>query len=504
MSIVISIVPLLAVLISLLAMPMIFILRKQPNVRDACSVIAGMAQFSCVLWMVPAIRSGKMFVYPLMNLPSMFPRIGFNLRVDGLGLLFAGVASFLWILTSIYSIGYMRGLDEHSQTRYFICFAGALTGAIGVAFSADLLTMFLFYELLTIITWPLVTHHETAEAYSAGKKYLAYLMGSAKLFLFPAIVFTYSLAGTGTFKRGGIFPSTVSSGWITVIFILFMAGFVKAGMMPFHNWLPSAMIAPTPVSALLHAVAVVKVGVFLVVRIVLDVFGLDLLRDLYLGVFMAGIASFTIIAASAIALRQDNLKARLAYSTISQLSYVILGVMLLSSSGVRGSVVQIVAHAFAKITLFFCAGAIYVFLHKKNVSELSGVAKQLPWTMGAFTVGALSLIGVPPLAGFVSKWWLALGSIEAVTKNDRSGFLFLFVLLSSTLLNAAYFLPIVYKAYFEPLGGTVGAEVAVGRRETSLAIVLPLVVTAICVVVAGLILSWWDSAFTVLFLPLLG
>lgn len=475
-----SIVPLLAIGVSTLAALMIVVFRNSPDIRDGCSIAAAVAQFGFVISMVPLIQDGKVIEYHLMNLGPALPNAGFNLRVDGLGFLFGAIASFLWILTTIYSIGYMRGLKEHSQTRYFACFALALTGALGVAFSADLLTLFLFYELLSFVTWPLVIHHETAEAYSGGKKYLTYLVGSAKLFLLPAIIFTYSFAGTLTFKHGGIFPVDVNPLWITAIFVLFLAGIVKAGIMPFHNWLPTAMVAPTPVSALLHAVAVVKVGVFSVVRIALDVFGVDTLTRLNIGIPAALFASATVLLASIIALKQDNLKARLAYSTVSQLSYVILGVMLLTPDGIKGSVMQIAAHAFGKITLFFCAGAIYVALHKKNISELSGMGKKMPWTFAAFTVGALSLIGVPPLAGFMSKWWLAVGSIQA------NSLLILFVLLSSALLNAAYFLPIIYKAYFGAPAGTVGAAASTERQEAPMTMVVPLLVTAVGTLMVGL------------------
>lgn len=475
MNTIVSVIPLYVIGVSLMAALLIFIYRDYPNIRETCSLVAGIFQFWVIVNMIPVIWKGYVIEYPIMNLGPLFPHIGFNIRVDGLGLLFAGVASFLWILTTIYSIGYMRSLKEHSQTRYYACFAIALTGVMGAAFSADLLTLFLFYELITFSTWPLVVHYETVEAYSGGKKYLTYLVGSAKLFLLPAIVFTYSLAGTGTFKHGGIFLKSVDPIWITVIFVLFLAGITKAGIMPFHNWLPTAMIAPTPVSALLHAVAVVKVGVFSIVRISLDIFGIDTLSRLHLGTIGVIIASITILGASIIALKQDNLKARLAYSTISQLSYVVLGVMLLTPDGIKGSVMQIVAHAFGKITLFFCAGAIYVTLHKKNISELSGMGRKMPWTFGAFTIGALSLIGVPPLAGFTGKWWLAVGSMEANSP------IVLFVLLSSTLLNAAYFLPIIYKGYFE-----MPDSVSLKYHEAPLAMLWPLLLTAVGTLIVGL------------------
>ncbi len=470
---VVSIVPLLAVAVAAAGGLMVLALGRQPNLREGVSLLAGAVQFILVMSMAPVVWAGGVVKYQLVEL---LPGVTLSFRVDGPGLLFGGVASFLWMVTTVYSMGYMRTLEEHAQTRFFACFALSLSAALGVAFSGSLFTLFLFYEVLTFVTYPLVIHHQTAAAFAGGRKYMVYLLGTSKTFLLAALMLTYVVAGTLEFKPGGLFPAGADPVLLTVIFILFMAGLTKAAIMPLHNWLPTAMIAPTPVSALLHAVAVVKVGVFSVVLVMVDVFGVALLGRLQVGIPTAFFVSVTILLASVIALTQDNLKLRLAYSTVSQLSYVILGVALLTPAGMVGSVMQIGVHAFAKITLFFCAGAIYVALHKTQVSELSGLARRMPWTMAAFTVGALSLIGVPPLAGFTSKWWLVVGSIEAQQP------LLLFVLLSSTLLNAAYFLPILYKAYFEaPAGG----ESAV-RQEAPWTMVVPLLLTAAVTVMLGL------------------
>ncbi|MBI3580845.1 MAG: monovalent cation/H+ antiporter subunit D family protein [Nitrospinae bacterium] len=474
MKTVVSIVPLLAILVSVAAAFGIFFLRNTPNGREACSITAALVKFGLVMSLYPLIRDGYVVECPLVAFPAgLMPNLGFALRVDALGFLFAAVASFLWILTTMYSIGYMRALNEHSQARYYVCFALALTGALGVAFSANLLTLFLFYELITVSTYLLVVHDETEESYSAGTKYLTYLMGTGKLFFLPAIIFTFGLTGTLDFKSAGIF-SGVDPFWVGLTLVLFVAGVAKSGLMPFHNWLPSAMVAPTPVSALLHAVAVVKAGVFTVVRIVVHVYGVDFLSHLGIGVVMAFVASVTVVGASVVALRQDNLKLRLAYSTISQLAYVVLGVMLLTPDGVRGSILQIVAHAFGKITLFFCAGAIYVGIHKKYISEMAGIGKTMPWTMGAFTVGAFSMIGVPPLAGFAVKWRLLLGSMEAQQIPIA------LVLLGSTLLNAAYFLPVIKKAYFEE------SDDAAHQHEAPLIMRVALVTTAIGTCLVGI------------------
>ncbi len=470
---VVSIVPLLAVVVAAVGGLMVLALGRHPNLREGGSLLAGAVQFILVMSMVPVVWAGGVVKYQVVEL---LPGVTLGFRVDGPGLLFGGVASFLWMVTTVYTMGYMRTLQEHAQTRFFACFALSLSAALGVAFSGSLFTLFLFYEVLTFVTYPLVIHHQTAAAFAGGRKYMVYLLGTSKTFLLAALLLTYMVAGTLEFKPGGLFPAGADPVLLTLIFVLFMAGLTKAAIMPLHNWLPTAMVAPTPVSALLHAVAVVKAGVFSVVLVMVDVFGVDLLGRLQVGIPMAYFVSATILLASVIALTQDNLKLRLAYSTVSQLSYVILGVALLTPAGMVGSVMQITVHAFAKITLFFCAGAIYVASHKTQVSELSGLARRMPWTMGAFTVGALSLIGVPPLAGFTSKWWLAVGSIEAQQP------MLLIVLLSSTLLNAAYFLPILYKAYFEaPAGG----ESAL-RQEAPWTMVVPLLLTAAVTVMLGL------------------
>ena len=381
----------------------------------------------------------------------------------------------------------MRSTNEGSQTRYFACFAVALSSTIGVAFSANLFTMFLFYEGLTIITYPLVAHKGTAEAKSGARKYAIYLLGAAKAFLVAAIILTYNLTGTLEFSRAGIFPASVQlvhPELLYVIFVLFLFGFAKCAIMPFHGWLPAAMVAPTPVSALLHAVAVVKTGVFTVLRVIFFVFGADLMMDIGVDVFVITFASFTIIIASLLALSRDNLKARLAFSTISQLSYIILGAALLTPSAMIGGIIHITNHAFSKITLFFCAGSIYVSSHKTEISQLNGIGKKMPWTMAAFTIATLSMIGIPPVSGFVTKWYLVIGSLE------RHSVSVLAVLLASSFLNAAYFVPIIYKAYFvdndlDTRHSNLDGQNNEGVKEIPL-MVVPLILTAIVSVVLGL------------------
>ena len=435
---IVSLKPLIAVLVSLAVIPVLVSARK-PNVREAWTFAAAFIKFGIIAAMVPQVMAGTTLEF---SIATLFAGVEFKLRVDAFGLLFALVSSFLWIVTSAYSIGYMRGLKEHSQTRYYCFFAAALSATVGVAFSANLLTMYIFYEILSLSTYPLVTHHQDEEARRSGRKYLFYIMGGSIGLVLPAMIGVYLITGTLDFTGGGILGGGVSSALALTLLLMFVFGFSKAAIMPVHAWLPAAMVAPTPVSALLHAVAVVKVGVFCVFRVISEIFGPEMLLSFNFGPLLCWIAAVTILASSLIALSQDNLKRRLAFSTIGQLSYIVLGAALLSKSGMTGGMLHIAMHAFGKITLFFCAGAIVLATGIKNISEMVGIGKQMPLTMTAFFIGALSVIGLPPCGGFISKWHLAIGTIEA------EQFAMLAVLLISSLLNAAYFLPIVYRAFF--------------------------------------------------------
>lgn len=468
--------PLLAILVS--AVAALFIARtgeRRANLREFWSVAAGVLQLALVAWMIPDILAGRT---PQLVVSRLLPGIELAFRVDAFGLLFALGASVLWVATSFYSIGYMRSLEEHAQTRYFACFALALSATMGVAFSANLFTLFLFYEALTLTTYPLVGHKETGEAKAGARTYVIYLLGAAKVLLIPAIILTYNVAGTLEFRKGGILPAaalTTEPRLLLVVFALFLFGFAKNAVMPLHSWLPAAMVAPTPVSALLHAVAVVKTGVFSTLRVFLFVFGPEAMRLLGADKLALGAASVTILVGSLLALGQDNLKARLAFSTISQLSYIVLGAALLTPSGITGGVAHITNHAVSKITLFLCAGSIYVSAHKTEISQMSGIARRMPWTMAAFAVASVSLIGIPPASGFISKWYLAVGSVE------RGNAWMLGVLLVSSLLNAAYLGPIVYRAYFEeaPDSGHENEIVEVPWM------VIPLVLTALASLLLG-------------------
>jgi len=466
-----SIKPLLAVLVSLSAVPILVTSNRIPNVREAWTFVAAVVKFLIVVSMLPTVLNGIEIVY---TVAEVIPGLAIKFRVDALGMLFALVSSSLWIITSAYSIGYMRGLKEHSQTRYFCYFAVCLSATIGVAFSANLLTLYLFYEILSLATYPLVTHHQDPEARKSGRKYLLYIVGGSIGLALPAMLISYNLAGTLEFAKQGFLPGTASSSLLVVVLIMFIFGFAKAAIMPFHSWLPAAMVAPTPVSALLHAVAVVKVGVFSIVRVLTGVFGTDLLVSFDFGGIIITICCVTILLGSLIALSQDGLKRLLAFSTIAQLSYIVLGIGLLSPKGLTGGMLHIAMHAFGKITLFFCAGAIFVATGKKNISEMIGIGRRMPVTMGAFFIAALSITGVPPCGGFWSKWYLLLGSLEA----DQMAVVV--VLLGSSFLNACYFMPIVYKAFFcKPEDALFENKV----QEAPAFCVVPLVITAVISVV---------------------
>ena len=460
---------LLAILAPLLGAGLVMATGKRPNVREFCSFLAAATLFVITASLIPAVHAGLKLHFTVFQL---LPGLSISLRADALSMVFAISASFLWVITVFYSAGYMRGLREHEQTRFNTCFALALFGAIGCAFADNLLTLYLFYEIVSICTYPLVAHHQDEESYESGKKYLTYLTSTAKGLILPAMVFIYVLTGNLDFANNittGILPADVNRWVVTVLYACCILGFAKNGVMPLHNWLPSAMVAPTPVSALLHAVAVVKVGVFSTVRVMLYVFGTRTMHDLNLGLPTAYCVSITIVVGSIVALSKDNLKARLAYSTVSQLSYIILGVALLSDTGIEGGLIHIANHAFSKITLFFCAGAIYVATHKKDISEMSGLGRVMPFTFGAFALASLSMIGAPPVAGFVTKWYLLNGAWDARSIG------IIVVLLVSTLLNAAYFAPVVYQGFF---GKASAADVSHKYTEAHPLMVVPLAITA--------------------------
>ena len=463
---IVSIWPMAAILVSLLGALPIILSDRQPNLRESWTILIALVKVMIVASLLPGILAGNNYVF---TIAQVIPGVPIELRVDALGMIFALVASCLWLFTSIYSIGYMRALNEHAQTRYFASFAVAISATLGVAFAGNLLTMYLFYEVLSLSTYPLVTHEQTAEARSSGRKYLTYILGTSIGLALPAMLITYSVAGTLDFTSGGILAGKASPELLALLVVLFLFGFAKAGLMPFHGWLPAAMVAPTPVSSFLHGVAVVKAGVFAIFRVIFDILGPETLQSADLGSLITYIASVTILIASMVALTQDSMKRRLAYSTIGQLAYMVLGAGMLTATGMVGGVMHLAMHAFGKITLFFCAGAIYVASKKKYISQMDGLGRRMPITYLAFFLGSLSIIGMPPMGGFISKWGMLIGAVE----GDQM--VLIAVLLISSLLNAAYFFPIVYRGFLMPTPEGEGE----GIKEAPIFCLVPLSVTAL-------------------------
>lgn len=452
-----------------------WIARREPNLRESITITTSLLLLITVLSLLPTILAGER---PSVTLLEIAPGLSLSFTIEPLGMLFAIVAAGLWPLNSIYSIGYMRGNNEKNQTRFYICFAIAIASAVGIAFAGNMLTLFIFYEVLTLSTYPLVTHKGNADAMRSGRLYLGILLTTSIGFLLLAVVWTWALAGTLDFTPGGILNGKIEGLLLPILLGLYMFGIGKAALMPFHRWLPAAMVAPTPVSALLHAVAVVKAGVFTVVKVTVYIFGIDLLSSTGASEWLVWVAAITLTLASLVALTKDNLKARLAYSTVSQLSYVVLGAMLATAMGVMGGALQIAMHAVGKITLFFCAGAIYTAHHKTEISQMDGLGRLMPFTYGAFLIGALSIIGLPPLGGSWSKWYLMLGAADA------GQLVMIGILMLSSLLNVAYLLPIVARGFFLPTPNFAvqEAESSGIRRnalqEAPLACVVPLCITA--------------------------
>ena len=450
---------------------------RNPNRRETVTVASGVLLSLLVAALAATVDWDTA---PRLVLAEPIDGLALAFSPEPLGLVFALVASFLWPVTSVYAIGYMRAHHEENQTRFYAAFAVSIGAAMGIALAANMFTLFVFYEVLTVATYPLVTHAGTDAARRAGRVYLGLLMGTSIMFLLLAMVWTWGLTGTLEFTPGGVFGD--EGGLVLgTLLVLYVIGTGKAALMPFHRWLPAAMVAPTPVSALLHAVAVVKAGVFTILKVAVYLFGIDTIADLAAADWLAALAALTILLGSLVAMTKDNLKARLAYSTISQLSYIILGAMLGVAAGVVGGGMHVVMHAFGKITLFFCAGAILVAAHKTRVSELDGLGRTMPLTMLAFLIGALSIVGLPPFGGTWSKWWLVQGTL------DTGAWMLTLVLLISSLLNIAYLVVIPVRGFF-----VAPASPSSGVREAPWPSLMAIGVTALGCVVLFL---WPDALY---------
>ncbi len=452
----------IAVALPLLACAAVVLLRRRPAARETASVVIGVALAGVVLSLWPTVDHG-----PRFELWTWLPGLSFEFALEPLGLLFATVAAVLWPVTTVYAAGYLRAEQDRAQTRFFVFFALTIAAAMWIALSANLITLLVGYEVMTLATWPLVAHTGSADARRGARTYVVVLLATSIGLLLPAIVWTWVLAGSTEFRPGGLLAGQAGTGVLTLLFALYLFGIGKAALMPVHRWLPSAMVAPTPVSALLHAVAVVKAGVFTVLKVTVYVFGLDTLRETGAAVPMTWVAAFTLLAAGLVAVRSDNLKRRLAYSTVSQLAYIVLAAGLANEVAVAGGALHLVTHAVGKITLFLCAGAIAATAHRTRVSELDGLGRAMPWTFAAFLVAAISIIGLPPGAGMWSKWLLVLGAAES------EQVVLLVVMLVGSLLSVAYLMPIPVRAFLRP-----PSEPA-AHGEAAPAMTVPLTLTAL-------------------------
>ena len=424
-------------------------LANRPVWRDAAGPIGGVVTFISALKVALAVQAGET---PRLFVAQIADGLAIDFAVTPLGAIFGLVASGLWILAGLYSVGYMRGAKEKHQTRFAAFYAVAVHAAMAIAWSGNLLVLFIFYEILTFSTYPLVTHKESQAARDAGRLYMSILVGTSIVLLLPAVIWVWMVTGNLEFRSGGILADALDPKMSPVLLALFAFGVGKAALMPIHRWLPAAMVAPTPVSALLHAVAVVKAGVFTILTTVVYVFGIDFLSESGATTWLVWLASFTILSSSFVAITKDDIKARLAYSTISQLSYIVLGAAIASSVAVQGAALHIVMHAAGKITLFFCAGAIYVQAHLTKISELDGQGREMPWIFVAFFIGALSIIGIPPAGGSWSKFMLMVGAV------DSQLFFVLAVLGVSSLLNIYYLLEPLSRGFFRPKVRDVSIE----------------------------------------------
>ncbi|NNU16619.1 monovalent cation/H+ antiporter subunit D family protein [Parvularcula sp. ZS-1/3] len=443
-------------------------LDRSPNLRESASIASGLVTLFFTLTIFTAVGTGAR---PELAIIEMLPGLEIKFKVEPLGALFGLIASGLWVVNTVYSIGYMRGHDAKGQTRFYMAFCVAISAALGIAYAGNLLTFFLFYEVLTISTFPLVTHERNEAARAGGRVYLGILMGTSIGLLLPGVIWVYGMTGTTDFVLGGILGDVFTNMPLVfgIMLALFAWGTAKAALMPFHPWLPNAMVAPTPVSAFLHAVAVVKAGVFGVLKVTVYTFGAANVAESVAADVILYVAAASILIASFIAMTQDNLKARLAYSTVSQLSYITLGAMLATKMGILGGGTQIAAHALGKMTLFMCAGAIATATHKKYISEMRGLGRVMPYTFIAYIIGACSIIGLPPLAGTWPKFFLMLSSVET------GDLVLIAILILSSLLNIVYLLPPAVRAFMDPVPRDQVSEV----NEAPLLSVVPAWLTAI-------------------------
>ena len=471
---------LLALGLPLFAAVVTYAVGRMPDVRETLTIVACIAL--CIVTISIFVRVGQGGAVAL-TLVQPAPGLAIAFRLEPLGALFALMASVLWGVNSLFSIGYMRGRREANQTRFYICFAIAMFGVMGIAMAANLFTLFVFYEVLTFATYPLVTHAGTPAARRGGRIYLVTLVGASVLLLLPGIIGVQSVVGSTTFTQGGLLSGRVDDVTGSALLLLLVFGAAKAALMPLHGWLPHAMVAPAPVSALLHAVAVVKAGVFTVLKISAYIFGPDLIATLSSATWILWVAAATIVIASLVAMTKDDLKARLAWSTVGQLAYITSAAMLPMAAGLVAGGLHMVFHAVAKITLFMCAGAIYVATGASRVSDMGGLGRRMPWVFVAFLVASCAIVGLPPMAVMWSKFLLMSVSFGA------GEWLTAVALIASSLLSLVYLVPIAFRALFPPMGETPSRDF-VRPGGTPVTALVALCLTAAGCVVLFFLADW--------------
>ena len=496
-----ALLPVLILLSSLIPALLIFATPEPAAVRRNTLNLAGIfIKLGLVVLMLIGVSNGLEFRFVLPFLPGA-PLI---LQGDALSLQFVSLSSVLWMATTIYAIGYLE--KSQLRSRFFGYFSLCVSATVGLALAGNLVTFLLFYELLTLATFPLVVHRGNPQSLRAGRHYLTYTLSGGSLLLMGTALL-HSITATPEFTAGGYLDEVATDNglMLTGAFALMIAGVgVKAALIPLHRWLPLAMVAPAPVSALLHAVAVVKAGAFGIIRIVYDVYGINLATELGLTQPLMWLAAATIIYGSLMALRQSDIKRRLAYSTVSQVSYITLGVAIGGPIAATGAIAHLVHQGVMKITLFFCAGSFTETVGIHKVQQMDGLGRRMPWTMVAFTVGALGMIGVPPVAGFISKWYLGWGALE-------QGYpAVLIILIVSSLLNAGYFFPMIYRGWFgqPPADGWPQDNFRGHRFETHWMLLFPALLTAMLSILFGVFagsvfspLGWSEFIVTQEFAP---
>lgn len=374
---------------------------------------------------------------PRLNLIMLNDQLEIALRLDDTGRVFAGLLALLWPLTLLYAFSYMKG--DQKQTTFFSFFTMSYGVTLGIAFSANLLTLYVFYELMTLSTLPLVMHGGSGKSVSAGLKYLYYSLGGSA-FAFIGLVYLVYFGNTTEFVPGGLFQQVeiARASQLRLGYLLCFLGFsVKAAVFPVHAWLPAASVAPTPVTALLHAVAVVKAGVFAIIRVTFFSFGVAAIRDSFAQYIPLALCAFTIVFGCAMALKETHLKRRMAFSTVSNLSYVLFGTLLLTQSGLQAGLMHMVFHALMKIALFLCVGVFNKQADAYYVEDVRGMSKRMPLITAIFALSGLAMTGIPPLIGFISKYALAEAAFQQVSLLSMLG---VTALLISAILTGIYLL----------------------------------------------------------------